>query len=119
MKPMSGILAIVFLLFASGCEEQIEEIERVREERVEKVKKVEQERNAWEDAGEASLDLTEKLDRDLSYEEVIEIFGYEGNLKMNLAGAGGERKVYEWRLDGGVNVRVTFDDGAVTKWDVR
>ncbi len=116
MKPFFGMLAVPILLFASGCAEQVDEMERVRQERVEQVQ-VEQ--DAFEDAEVTSLDLTDQLMVGMDYGDVESLFGYEGELKMNLTGPRGERKVYEWWLDGGVNVRVTFDDGAATKWEIR
>ena len=121
MKYFFIICAVLSGLTLYGCaaeEEETDEPQRTRA-RPKFMDRGQVQEQSFDEAGEESLFLIEKLEEGMTYEEVYSLFGYEGELKMNVTGAGGTRKVYAWYLAGGVRVRVTFDDDESTKWDVR
>lgn len=121
MKYLFIICAVLSGMTLYGCaveEEEADEQQRTRA-RPKFMDRGQVQEDFFDEAGEESLFLIEKLEEGMTYEEVYRLFGYEGDLKMNVTGAGGTRKVYQWYLAGDVRVRVTFDDGESTKWDVQ
>lgn len=115
-RTILGVLAIPILLAIVGCEPVETDEERNRREFRENYEANQAE---WEKVAEESIALTEKLQEEITYEEAVELFGAEGNLRMSATVANGERKIFEWVLDGGVRAELTFDDDALTEWSVK
>lgn len=115
-RVLLSILALPVLLTIGGCEPIETEEEKIRREYREDIQ---EERAEWERAGTESLALAGKLREEMTYEEVVEIFGAEGTLRMAATVTSGERKIYVWNLDGGVRAELTFYDDALAEWTVK
>lgn len=116
MKTYFAAILFAAAVCLAGCDDPIAQREQNLRNAVDK-HNVDQE--AWRALGEDSLAHAGELAEGSSYEEAVAHFGFKGDLKMSITTEGTERRGYDWLLDGGVRIRVTFDDDVMTFWSVK